>query len=148
MAGEENEMKTYAMPIREDGRCPKCGGQVYEDRDQFGPYKGCLECGWTMDMAAKCRRGGPVVIAGGRANGKSHLRPEAIGRRRQGQSEKSVALVLGVSPRQVRRWCQGTEGKRKSGHRRYGNQLGCANTASPCLPDRPSDSNYRTGVLV
>ena len=29
--------------------CPRCQGDVQVDRDWFGAYKKCLQCGWSLD---------------------------------------------------------------------------------------------------
>ncbi len=31
-------------------RCPKCGGNVYLDRDFYGWYERCLQCGYTREL--------------------------------------------------------------------------------------------------
>jgi hypothetical protein len=31
-------------------RCPKCGGSLYLDRDQFGFFEQCLQCGLVSDL--------------------------------------------------------------------------------------------------
>jgi hypothetical protein len=31
-------------------KCLKCGGSVYLDRDQFGWYEQCLQCGFVSDL--------------------------------------------------------------------------------------------------
>ena len=31
-------------------RCPKCGGNVYLDRDYYGWYEKCLQCAYTSDL--------------------------------------------------------------------------------------------------
>ena len=31
-------------------KCPKCGGNVFLDSDQFGWYEGCLQCGYTRNL--------------------------------------------------------------------------------------------------
>jgi hypothetical protein len=31
-------------------KCAKCGGSVYLDRDQFGWYEQCLQCGFISDL--------------------------------------------------------------------------------------------------
>ena len=31
-------------------RCPKCGGSLYLDRDQFGFFEQCLQCGLISDL--------------------------------------------------------------------------------------------------
>lgn len=28
--------------------CPKCGGDMYRDRDIMGHYRQCLQCGYTF----------------------------------------------------------------------------------------------------
>ncbi len=32
------------------GRCPKCGGNVYLDRDHYGWHEECLQCGYAHDL--------------------------------------------------------------------------------------------------
>jgi Zn ribbon nucleic-acid-binding protein len=32
------------------GRCPKCGGNLYMDRDYIGWYEQCLQCGYMNDL--------------------------------------------------------------------------------------------------
>ncbi|MFC2032169.1 hypothetical protein ACFLUS_02190 [Chloroflexota bacterium] len=31
-------------------RCPKCGGNLYLDKDHYGWYEECLQCGFTLDL--------------------------------------------------------------------------------------------------
>lgn len=31
-------------------QCPKCGGNVYLDRDYHGWYEQCLQCSYTRDL--------------------------------------------------------------------------------------------------
>jgi hypothetical protein len=31
--------------------CPKCGGDLSEDRDQYGPYISCVQCGHYLTEA-------------------------------------------------------------------------------------------------
>jgi hypothetical protein len=33
------------------GRCPKCGGNLYLDRDYNGWYEQCLQCAYIKDLA-------------------------------------------------------------------------------------------------
>jgi DNA-directed RNA polymerase subunit M/transcription elongation factor TFIIS len=33
------------------GRCPKCGGNLYLDRDYNGWYEQCLQCAYLIDLA-------------------------------------------------------------------------------------------------
>ena len=30
--------------------CPRCQGDLYIDRDQFGSYKCCIQCGFNVDI--------------------------------------------------------------------------------------------------
>jgi uncharacterized protein YbaR (Trm112 family) len=30
--------------------CPKCRGDIYLDRDAYGPYKKCLQCGRIFEV--------------------------------------------------------------------------------------------------
>jgi hypothetical protein len=51
-------------------KCVKCGGSVYLDRDQFGWYEQCLQCGFVSDlkdiavMANTGEKGAARVTAG------------------------------------------------------------------------------------
>ena len=38
-------------------RCPKCGGNVYLDRDYYGWYEQCLQCSYTryLETIAEAR---------------------------------------------------------------------------------------------
>ncbi len=31
-------------------RCPKCRGNLYIDKDHYGWYEQCLQCGFTSDL--------------------------------------------------------------------------------------------------
>ena len=31
-------------------RCPKCGGNLYIDRDHYGWYEQCLQCSFTRNL--------------------------------------------------------------------------------------------------
>lgn len=33
-------------------RCPKCGGNVYMDKDYNGWYEQCLQCGYTRELGS------------------------------------------------------------------------------------------------
>lgn len=33
-------------------RCPRCGGNVYLDRDEQGWYEECLQCGYSGDVTS------------------------------------------------------------------------------------------------
>ena len=30
--------------------CPRCHGEMYANRDMYGPYKECLQCGYMVDL--------------------------------------------------------------------------------------------------
>jgi hypothetical protein len=30
--------------------CPKCSGDVYRDKDLYGPFIACIQCGQTTDL--------------------------------------------------------------------------------------------------
>lgn len=30
--------------------CPKCKGDMVSDRDMYGAYRQCLQCGYMMDL--------------------------------------------------------------------------------------------------
>ena len=30
--------------------CPKCHGDLYLERDQYGRYMSCLQCGYLMEL--------------------------------------------------------------------------------------------------
>ena len=32
--------------------CPRCSGDLYSDRDQYGAYLACLQCGSTRDVVS------------------------------------------------------------------------------------------------
>jgi hypothetical protein len=38
-------------------KCPKCGGRVYLDNDQFGWYEQCLLCGHVRNLQRVTRVG-------------------------------------------------------------------------------------------
>ena len=41
-------------------QCPRCSGDLFEDRDQYGPFITCMQCGLTKDAARS--DGGLMVI--------------------------------------------------------------------------------------
>lgn len=45
------------------GRCSKCGGNLYIDRDPYGWYEQCLQCGFTCDLKVVYKDGGKTVFA-------------------------------------------------------------------------------------
>lgn len=38
------------------GRCPKCGGNLYLEKDYNGWYEECLQCGHMKDLAVVYQR--------------------------------------------------------------------------------------------
>lgn len=34
-------------------RCPRCSGDLFEDRDTYGPFITCMQCGFTKDVMSK-----------------------------------------------------------------------------------------------
>lgn len=42
--------------IKTGGRCPKCGGNLYMDRDYNGWYEQCLQCAYMKDLAVVYQR--------------------------------------------------------------------------------------------
>jgi len=30
--------------------CPKCNGKMMPDRDEYGAYEQCIQCGYLMDL--------------------------------------------------------------------------------------------------
>ncbi|RLC63951.1 MAG: hypothetical protein DRI01_04280 [Chloroflexi bacterium] len=32
-------------------RCPKCGGNIFLDRDLYGWYEQCLQCSYTSNLS-------------------------------------------------------------------------------------------------
>ena len=37
------------------GCCPKCNGDLYEDRDHYGTYIACIQCGHYLNGAKTAR---------------------------------------------------------------------------------------------
>lgn len=40
--------------------CPKCAGDVCLNKDRYGYYATCLQCGWAKDLAKDQVSGGNV----------------------------------------------------------------------------------------
>jgi uncharacterized protein (DUF983 family) len=37
--------------------CPRCGkGDIYRDRDQYGEFWRCVQCGWVRDLVERTDR--------------------------------------------------------------------------------------------
>ncbi len=30
--------------------CPRCHGDLYPERDAYGPFRSCLQCGYILDL--------------------------------------------------------------------------------------------------
>jgi DNA-directed RNA polymerase subunit M/transcription elongation factor TFIIS len=45
-----------------DHHCPKCGGNLYLDRDYHGWYEQCLQCGYMRDLRVIYENKKPVKI--------------------------------------------------------------------------------------
>ena len=41
--------------------CPRCSGDLFEDRDQYGQYITCMQCGFSRDVPTS--EGGVLVIS-------------------------------------------------------------------------------------
>ena len=56
-------------------RCPKCGGNVYLDRDYYGWYEKCLQCAYTCDLESLVETGERVRKASpGQTRGSARAR--------------------------------------------------------------------------
>jgi hypothetical protein len=51
VAGINNEGEVNTVGNLKIGSCPRCNkGEVFLDRDQYGWYECCLQCGYTRDL--------------------------------------------------------------------------------------------------
>lgn len=41
--------------------CPRCNGDLFEDRDQYGSYITCMQCGFSKDVPGDQK--GPLVVS-------------------------------------------------------------------------------------
>jgi hypothetical protein len=47
----QKQRKEAAMGKLKIGNCPRCNkGEVFIDRDQYGWFECCLQCGYTRDL--------------------------------------------------------------------------------------------------
>lgn len=46
----------------ENRRCPKCGGNLYIDKDYHGWYEECLQCAYMNDLEAVYESKRPVTV--------------------------------------------------------------------------------------
>jgi DNA-directed RNA polymerase subunit M/transcription elongation factor TFIIS len=44
--------------------CPRCGGDVHADKDWYGAYVNCLQCGWSKDASNTSLSSLAVTAAG------------------------------------------------------------------------------------
>ena len=54
-------MPTYMVDLRD---CPRCRGFVHANRDSYGEYRECLQCGYMVDVIRsrdRTRPGPPQV---------------------------------------------------------------------------------------
>ncbi len=42
-------------------QCPRRSGDIYVDRDQYGPYVTCIQCGFSKDVSNVSE--GPTVVS-------------------------------------------------------------------------------------
>lgn len=68
--------------INAGGRCPKCGGNLYLDRDYNGWYEQCLQCAYINDLA--------IVYQSGKKTEKEAVQPVRIEIERD-KNEKDTA---------------------------------------------------------
>ena len=69
-------------------RCPRCGGNQFRVKDQFGDYLSCLQCGRTTDLETSAAF--PVGLAAGR---------DGIAPSERRQADGQVAERRGAPPR-------------------------------------------------
>jgi len=43
------ELPSLSLPIFVFKGCPRCGGDTHIDRDIYGGYTYCVQCGWYKD---------------------------------------------------------------------------------------------------
>ncbi len=53
--------------------CPRCQGDLKQNRDMYGEYKECLQCGYTRDIQPKPKR----EFDWAKSRGKPGRRPKA-----------------------------------------------------------------------
>jgi ribosomal protein S27AE len=61
------------------GRCPKCGGNLFLDSDHYGWYEQCLQCSYTGYLETIIdRRDGSDKSIGQTMEGKSNRQPQLV----------------------------------------------------------------------
>ncbi len=48
-------------------RCPKCGGNLYIDKDYHGWYEQCLQCAYMHDLKVIYEHKKPVKVLAGKS---------------------------------------------------------------------------------
>jgi DNA-directed RNA polymerase subunit M/transcription elongation factor TFIIS len=43
-------------------RCPRCNGDLFIDRDQYGLFLQCLQCGYLRDLRMQFRGEGQMSV--------------------------------------------------------------------------------------
>jgi len=51
-----------------NNRCPKCGGNLYMDKDYHGWYEQCLQCAYMRDLEVIYEKKKPVKIESEKLN--------------------------------------------------------------------------------
>lgn len=42
-------------------RCPKCGGRLFSDKDRYGYYQQCLQCGFIKNVEEAVQKPDAVI---------------------------------------------------------------------------------------
>ena len=50
--------------------CPRCRGDLQVNKDVYGEYKECLQCGYMLDTLDKVKRNGTYQLAKEKSGGK------------------------------------------------------------------------------
>jgi len=62
--------------LNTEGRCPKCRGNLYLDRDYNGWYEECLQCGFIKDLAVVYENKKKILEKEGSGNKKKDVPAE------------------------------------------------------------------------
>jgi hypothetical protein len=73
-------------------QCPRCSGDIYVDRDQYGPYITCIQCGFSRDVPNSSQ--GPTVISAEPVPAPVVLREEGGRRRRISHGGRHFAKTV------------------------------------------------------
>ena len=44
--------------------CPRCKGDLYEDKDKYGKFLSCLQCGYLKDLVGPALESEPKIQKG------------------------------------------------------------------------------------